>query len=85
MLQQNETALNCDILKVGSHGANISSCQRFLQAVSPAYAVISCGEHEPPAQEVSDALESLHAVVLKTSADGTVVLYLQDGEISRVS
>ena len=85
MLQQNETALNCDILQVGSHGANISSCQRFLQAVSPAYAVISCGEHEPPAQEVSDALESLHAVVLKTSADGTVVLHLQDGEISRVS
>ena len=85
MLQQNETALNCDILKVGSHGSNASSCQRFLQAVSPSYAVISCGETETPDPKLYKELKQLQTVVLQTSIDGTVVLHLQDGEIETIS
>lgn len=85
MLQQNETALNCDILKLGSHGSDASSCERFLQAVSPAYGVISCGEHEPPDPQVYQTLIDLQTTVLQTSVDGTVVLHLQDGEIKIIS
>ena len=85
MLQQNETALNCDILKVGSHGSNASSCQRFLQAVSPSYAVISCGETETPDPKLYEELKELQTVVLQTSTDGTVVLHLQDGELESLS
>lgn len=85
MLQQNETALNCDILKLGSHGSDASSCERFLRAVSPAYGVISCGEHEPPDPQVYQTLTDLQTTILQTSVDGTVVLHLQDEKIELIS
>lgn len=88
MLQQNETQLNCDILKVASHGAPVSSCQDFIQAVSPAYAVISYGEGSTewkPSEEIYTYLEPFQTIVRETAKDGTIVLQLQDGAIDVVS
>lgn len=84
MVQQNATALDCDILKVGSHGSNTSSSARFLEAVSPSYAVISFGETEPPDFEVYQALKRLHTVILQTPINGTIVLHLENGIVQTV-
>lgn len=84
MIQQNATALDCDILKLGNHGSNASSSRRFLEAVSPSYAVISCGQTQSPDPAVYQDLQQLQATILQTSINGTVVLHLYDGEIQTV-
>jgi competence protein ComEC len=62
------------VLKVGHHGANTSSTERFLQQVSPKVAVISTGPSTfgHPHQETLDRLEQVGAVVYRTDRDGAV-------------
>ena len=69
--------LDADILKVGHHGSAGSTTEEYLAAVTPYYAVISCGEDNSYGHPASDALKRLAeagAVVLRTDEDGTVVL-----------
>ena len=35
--------VNADILKTAHHGSNYSSCEEFIEAVSPGLCIISCG------------------------------------------
>ncbi len=68
--------LDVDILKVGHHGSDGSSTEEYLAAVTPYYAVISCGEDNSyghPAPAVLSRLEDAGAVILRTDEDGTVV------------
>ena len=72
-----DLSLDCDVLKVGHHGSATSSTQRFLHAVTPAYAVISCGADNPyghPAGETLTRLQQSQCEVFRTDRDGTVVL-----------
>ena len=51
--------LHVDLLKVAHHGSNTSSCEEFLDAVRPEYAVISSGIRNPfhhPRPEVIERL-----------------------------
>lgn len=69
--------LDVDILQVGHHGSAGSSTDAYLAAVTPYYAVISCGEDNSYGHPAPDALERLTeagAVILRTDEDGTVVL-----------
>lgn len=71
------TQLDCDVYKVGHHGSNTSGSARFLQAMTPDYAVISCGSgntHGHPHGEALSLLEQAGATVLRTDLDGEIVL-----------
>lgn len=67
-----------DVLHLGHHGSNTSSAEAFLQAVSPEYVVISCGQDNKyghPHQEVTDRLNSLGCTVYRTDQDGSICAY----------
>lgn len=74
------------VLKVGHHGSSTSTSQAFLDAVSPTYAVISCGKDNSyghPHSETFAKLASAGVEVLRTdelgdiycTSDGTEVTF----------
>ena len=75
--------LKADFLKVAHHGASGSTGETFLQAVSPAIAVISAGESNSfghPHEELLNRLRTLNVDVFRTDINGTLVFYC-DGQI----
>jgi len=67
--------LGSDLLKVGHHGSATSTSEPFLDAVSPRYAVISCGWKNRmghPSPDVVERLEGRGIEVLRTDLDGAV-------------
>ena len=53
--------LNSTVLKVGHHGSSTSTSQRFLDAVDPDYAVISCGKDNSYGHPHAETLAKLKA------------------------
>ena len=80
-LVKSGAALDADLLKVAHHGSAGSSSQRFLEAVSPEYAVISVGPDNSnlPREETLRRLESVGAAIYRTDTDGDLV-FSWDGE-----
>ena len=80
--------LNSDILKVGHHGSYTSSSEKFLDAVSPEYAVISCGKDNSyghPHQTTLNKLKARGVEYYRTDEDsknGAVIITVKDGELS---
>lgn len=71
----NGLTLSADVLKVGHHGSSTSTSNAFLQAVSPAWAVISCGEgnsYGHPHEETLKKLEDTGVSVLRTDLLGDI-------------
>lgn len=78
ILASSYSELNADVLKAGHHGSKYSSSTDFLQAVSPDYAVISCGENNSyghPHKEALDRLNAVHAEVFRTDELGTITIF----------
>jgi competence protein ComEC len=76
-----------DLLKVGHHGSATSTTPEILQAVRPAFAVISVGFKTSfglPKQSVLDRLQAAGVRVYRTDLDGAVSFYL-DGKTVRPS
>lgn len=74
--------LDADILKIGHHGSSSSSTEEYLRAVSPRWALISCGAdnmYGHPDAVVLRRLEAMRVKILRTDKDGTVIL-VTDGE-----
>lgn len=68
--------VEADVLKVGHHGSRSSSSKKFLEAVSPDYAVISCGEDNSYGHPHAETLNNLRAVgvkVFRSDEQGTIV------------
>lgn len=67
--------LRADVLKVGHHGAATSSSLRFLMAVKPRWAVVSCGRNNryghPDALTLT-RLQMAGARIVRTDEDGGI-------------
>ena len=73
--------LKANVLKVAHHGGNTSTCDAFLNAVNPQYAVISVGTDNPhghPYQVVLDRLKKKNVIVYRTDYYGTIIA-ISDG------
>jgi competence protein ComEC len=72
-------SLHVDLLKVAHHGSNTSSCDEFLDAVRPDYAVISAGVRNPfkhPRTEVIDRLAQHRAKTYRTDMFGPITFFM---------
>jgi competence protein ComEC len=75
--EMDSSPVRAQVLKVGHHGSRSSTSPEFLERVSPAYAVISCGEgndYGHPHPETLKVLEDAGVKVLRTDILGTIVL-----------
>ena len=72
--------LSADVLKVAHHGSKSSTSAAFLRAVSPKYAVISCGRNDygHPTSEVISRLTDFGAQIYRTDLSGDIV-FVSDG------
>ena len=73
-----------DILKVAHHGSKNASSRRFLEAASPAAAVIGVGagnSYGHPAERVLEDLRETGAAVFRTDEDGCVTIFLREKEL----
>lgn len=71
------TLSHTDVLKVGHHGSKTSSTEEFLDAVHPAFGVISDGVDNlfhHPHQQVLDRLAAHHVEVLRTDTLGLITI-----------
>lgn len=68
------------MLKVAHHGSKSSTCQEFLQAIDPEYAVISYEEgnsYGHPHQEVLERLAEQGARVYQTAESGAIIISVE--------
>ena len=80
--------LKADVLRVAHHGSNTASTLEFLQAVQPAYAVISVGKdngYGHPHQEVLTGLQEVGSTILRTDEIGTIVFQSNGDTLTIIS
>ena len=69
--------LSADVLKVGHHGSRGSTSERFLRAVNPTIAILSCGRQNRfghPHKETLDRLKKYNNQIFRTDQDGAIFL-----------
>lgn len=67
--------LKADVLKLGHHGSSTSTSVKYLTAVSPRYAVISCGvnnKYNHPTKTTITKLKERNIPVYRTDEEGTI-------------
>lgn len=75
-----------DVLKVGHHGSNTSSSEKFLNQVLPEISIISVGEgnsYELPKDKILKRLENIDSTIYRTDIDGTIQI-VSDGKTNEV-
>lgn len=69
--------LDCEVLSVGHHGSASATSEKFLEATTPEYAVISCGKDNSyghPHKEVLQFLNDFNVEILRNDEMGTIVV-----------
>ncbi|MCQ2454729.1 MAG: MBL fold metallo-hydrolase [Clostridia bacterium] len=77
--------LDCDVLKVPHHGGSKSSTDKFLNACTPEYAVISCGQDNSyghPHKETLERLKKRNIEIYRTDKSGDVMFFVQDKKMT---
>lgn len=72
---KNNQSIKCDILKVGHHGSNTSSCEEWIKYLSPDTAIVSCGKNNRyghPNKEVVSLLNRYKIKIRRTDTEGTI-------------
>ncbi|SFA72305.1 competence protein ComEC [Clostridium frigidicarnis] len=80
--------LNAAVLKVAHHGSSGTSSKKFLEAVNPQYAVITCNESDghAPDNKVLKRLEKLDTTILRTDTEGLITITISSyGEIAVIN
>jgi len=79
--------LKSTILKVAHHGSTTSSLEKFILAVDPDIAIISCGEgnsYGHPHEKIVKRLDRLGIKMYRTDLNGTIIV-ASDGVTSTVT
>jgi competence protein ComEC len=79
--------IDADILKVAHHGSSTGTSEGFLEAVSPQYAVISCGagnSYGHPHKQTLDLLAGCGLTPYRTDQSGDI-LFTSDGHSIQVT
>lgn len=73
--------LQSDVIKMPHHGSKTSSTEDFVTAVSPQYAIVSCGDggKNHPNEDIVLRWQTIGTTVLRTDYAGTVIV-TTDGE-----
>ncbi|HMK39057.1 MAG TPA: MBL fold metallo-hydrolase, partial [Bacteroidota bacterium] len=80
--------LSSTVLKVAHHGSDNGTSSEFLGAVHPAVALLSCGLHNRfrhPSLPLLSRLRGAGALILRTDAEGAVVLTSGGRRFDRLS
>ena len=68
-------SIPCDILKVGHHGSDTSSCEEFISYMHPKTAIVSCGKNNKyghPSKSVVATLNRHNIEIRRTDLEGTI-------------
>lgn len=87
LLLKSGLPLGAQILKVGHHGSRYATSGKFLDAINPQAAVISCGDdnrYSHPAQATLDRLRKANVQVHRTDLSGEIAI-ASDGNSYRFS
>jgi competence protein ComEC len=75
------SAFRSDVIKLGHHGSSTSSSEKFIKAVAPKYAIISCGKDNSyghPHEETVELLNKLEIPYFITYEVGNII-FVSDG------
>jgi beta-lactamase superfamily II metal-dependent hydrolase len=81
LMMKSGALLRAQVLKVGHHGSRYATSARFLEAVAPEGALISCGagnRYGHPAQQTLDRLQKAGVKVYRTDLNGEIAI-IADG------
>ncbi|MFA5676410.1 MAG: MBL fold metallo-hydrolase, partial [Christensenellales bacterium] len=77
--------IDADVLKVAHHGSRSGTTEEFLTAVSPEYAVISCGagnKYGHPHEETLELLRRYGVKTYRTDISGDIVFFADGRELN---
>jgi beta-lactamase superfamily II metal-dependent hydrolase len=81
LMMESAEPLRAQVLKVGHHGSRYATSGKFLEAVAPEVAIISCGagnRYGHPAQSTLDRLQKAGAKIYRTDLNGDITI-ITDG------